>query len=190
MKSANLYAAMLGFTNSITFYAIAASFSLGAYLIKNNLFGMTFERIMLVFGCIIFGAQSVGQTSSLMPDYAKAKVAVVKMLELFEREPKINNWESTGGSILSEAEVDNSSGTIELKEVEFRYPSRPEARVLKKLSIQIKRGQRVALVVRTAHLLCIFANVAYRTVYLGAVCPCRTVTVWYGYPDRFLTNGF
>ena len=146
MRSAHIYGAMLGFTNSIMFYAIAASFSLGAYLIRNNMFGMTFERLMLVFGCISFGAQSVGQTSSLMPDYAKAKAAIAKMFELFERVPKINNWESTGGVTLSEDEMRNSSGNIELKDVEFRYPSRPEARVLKKLSIQIKKGQRVALV--------------------------------------------
>lgn len=51
---------MLGFTSSITFYAMAAAFALGAHLVEKNLFGMTFENIMLVFSCIIFGAQSVG----------------------------------------------------------------------------------------------------------------------------------
>ncbi len=60
MRSSNLYAIVFGFTNSIMFYAVAAAFSLGAYLIENKLFGMDFEKIMLVFSCVIFGAQSVG----------------------------------------------------------------------------------------------------------------------------------
>ena len=51
----------LGITTSIMYYAIAAAYTLGAYLIQNNLFGMSLEKIMLVFGCIMFGAQSVGK---------------------------------------------------------------------------------------------------------------------------------
>ena len=58
---ANFYGFMLGFTNSIMFYATAAAFQLGGYLAKEEKFGMNFERIMLVFSCIIFGAQSVGK---------------------------------------------------------------------------------------------------------------------------------
>jgi hypothetical protein len=51
-----------------------------------------FEKIMRVFSALIFGAQNVGQTSSWMPDYTKAKVAIQRIFELFEREPKIDNW--------------------------------------------------------------------------------------------------
>lgn len=51
---------MLGFTTSIIYYAIAAAYTFGAFLVQNNLFGMDLEKIMLVFGCIMFGAQSVG----------------------------------------------------------------------------------------------------------------------------------
>lgn len=61
MKSANINGIMLGFTTSIMFYAIAAAYTLGAYLIQNKLFGMNLENIMLVFGCIMFGAQSAGK---------------------------------------------------------------------------------------------------------------------------------
>jgi hypothetical protein len=43
------------------YYAIAAAYSLGAYLVQHNLFGMSLENIMLVFGCIMFGAQSLGK---------------------------------------------------------------------------------------------------------------------------------
>ena len=46
-------------------YALAAAYSLGAYLIQNNLFGMDLEKVMLVFGCIMMGAQSVGMFKHL-----------------------------------------------------------------------------------------------------------------------------
>jgi hypothetical protein len=53
---------MLGLTNSFVFFTVAAAFLAGAAFIDNDLFGLDFEKIMLVFGCIIFGAQSVGQS--------------------------------------------------------------------------------------------------------------------------------
>ncbi|RNA33916.1 Multidrug resistance 1 [Brachionus plicatilis] len=143
IRSSNISAFMLGFTSSITFYAMAAAFALGAYLVENNLFGMTFENIMLVFSCIIFGAQSVGQASSLMPDYAKAKTAVNSMFELFERPTKVNNYESTNGITIEDKDFKTD---ISIESVEFCYPSRPDAKILKGLDLKVKKGQRVAFV--------------------------------------------
>nr|QNH67928.1 ATP-binding cassette transporter subfamily B member 1 X2 [Brachionus plicatilis] len=143
IRSSNISAFMLGFTSSITFYAMAAAFALGSYLVENNLFGMTFENIMLVYSCIIFGAQSVGQASSLMPDYAKAKTAVNSMFELFERQTKVNNYESTNGITIEDKDFKTD---ISLESVEFCYPSRPDAKILKGLDLKVKEGQRVAFV--------------------------------------------
>lgn len=61
IRSANLFAFMFGFTNSIVFCAIAAAFVVGATIIEKQLFGLDLERVMLTFNCVIFGAQSVGQ---------------------------------------------------------------------------------------------------------------------------------
>ena len=60
IKSAHIFGFMLGFSSSIFYYAIAASFVLGAYLIEQKKFDLTFEKIMRVFSVLIFGAQSVG----------------------------------------------------------------------------------------------------------------------------------
>ena len=54
---------MLGLTTSIMFYAIAAAFALGAYLVQNNKFGTRFEDIMIVLNAVTFGAQSVGKNN-------------------------------------------------------------------------------------------------------------------------------
>ena len=142
LKSANLYGFMFGFTASVTFYAVAAAFNLGAYIIEKNLFGIEFQDIMMVFSVLIFGAQAVGQSSTLLPDAAKAKVAVISMFELFDRKPKINNWDHSG-IIINDKEFQTN---MNLSAVEFTYPSRPEAKILKGLDLTIKEGQRVAFV--------------------------------------------
>ena len=143
VKSAHFYGFMFGFTNSIGFYANAAAYILGAYLIKHDLYDMTFEKLMTVFSCIMFGAQSVGQASSMMPDYAKAKAAAIKMFILFDRKPKINNWQSESSESVSEKDFDP---TVEFGSLEFKYPTRPDAPILQNLSLKVEKGQRIALV--------------------------------------------
>lgn len=60
-RSAHINGFILGITTSIMFFAIGAAFSLGAYLIEKNLFNQDIEKIMIVFNCVLFGAQSVGK---------------------------------------------------------------------------------------------------------------------------------
>jgi ABC-type multidrug transport system fused ATPase/permease subunit len=63
----------------------------------------------------------LGQASSLMPDYAKAKVSAVKIFELLDRITKIDNWSSTYGKILDKTALE---GEITFESVEFSYPTR------------------------------------------------------------------
>jgi ATP-binding cassette, subfamily B (MDR/TAP), member 1 len=84
---------------------------------------------------------STGQASSFLPDYAKAKAAVISMFELFETQPKINNLESNEGKV-----IENFDGTVKLENVVFSYPTRQSVKVLNGLELTINRGKRVALV--------------------------------------------
>ena len=134
---------MLGFTNSIMFYATAAAFVVGAVIVEKGLFGIDFQDIMLVFSAVIFGAQSVGQASGLMPDYAKAKVAAVKIFELLDRVTQIDNWSSNKGIVLNDLHLNSQ---ISFESVEFSYPTRNEVKVLNNLNLAISKGQQIALV--------------------------------------------
>lgn len=78
-----------------------------------------------------------------MPDYAKAKTAVNSMFELFERETKINNFESSNGITI---EDDQLKTDISIKSVEFSYPTRPDSTILRGLNLMVKEGQRIAFV--------------------------------------------
>lgn len=143
MKSAHINGFMLGLSTSIMFYAMAAAYNLGAYLIDEKLFDTSFEDILIVFNVIIFGAQQIGQVSAFMPDYGKAKASINSMFDLFERVPKINNWDDGKGHKMTDNDYD---GTIALEDIDFTYPSRPEAKILNKFNVTINKGQRIALV--------------------------------------------
>jgi ABC-type multidrug transport system fused ATPase/permease subunit len=77
----------------------------------------------------------------MMPDYSKAKIAIVKICELFDRVPKVNNWDVNQG-----AKLDSIEGDINLKSVEFSYPTREEVKVLDDFNLTIRQGQKIALV--------------------------------------------
>lgn len=76
-----------------------------------------------------------------MPDYTKAKISIVKMCELFDRIPKIDNWNVDRGHKLEALD-----GNILFKAIHFSYPTRSEVKVLEDFDLSISKGQRIALV--------------------------------------------
>ena len=67
MKLANINGFMIGLISSIMVFAIAAAFVLGGYLVKEKLFDLTFEKIIRVFSCLFYGAQSMTEAAALLP---------------------------------------------------------------------------------------------------------------------------
>lgn len=86
---------------------------------------------MFVF---IFGAFTAAQGASLGPDVAKATKAATKIFSIIERPSKIDALAKSSASS-SAAEAFN--GTIEFKDVWFRYPTRLQKWVFKGLNLKI-----------------------------------------------------
>ena len=70
----------------------------------------------------------------------KAKHAAQELKTLFDLKPSIDTWSSDG------APVETVDGTVEFRDVHFRYPTRPEQPVLRGLNLIVKPGQYIALV--------------------------------------------
>ena len=96
--------------------------------------------VLPCFSAVIFGAQSAGTIFSFAPDMGKAKHAASEMKTLFDRKPEIDTWSPEGH------DVPDMEGSIEFRDVHFRYPTRPEQPVLRGLELTVKPGQYVALV--------------------------------------------
>ncbi|XP_046337858.2 ABC transporter B family member 1-like [Haliotis rufescens] len=79
-----------------------------------------------------------GVLSSVLGDFMQAVGASGRIFTLMDRLPEIDTEEGLAPITLE--------GEIEFKNVDFSYPNRPEAKVLKNLSFSVFPGQMVALV--------------------------------------------
>ncbi|XP_027429375.1 phosphatidylcholine translocator ABCB4 isoform X4 [Zalophus californianus] len=99
-----------------------------------------YRDVILVFSAIVFGAVALGHTSSFAPDYAKAKLSAAHLFMLLERPPLIDSYSEEG------LRPDKFEGNVTFNEVVFNYPTRPDIPVLQGLSLEVKKGQTLALV--------------------------------------------
>ena len=134
LKSSLLYAA----SQSLMFLAFALGFWYGGTLIAKREYNIF--QFFVVFSAVIFGAQSAGSVFSFAPDMGKAAEASRVLKGLFDRKPTIDTWSMDGDK------VEAIDGSIEFRDVHFRYPTRPEQPVLRGLNLSIHPGQYVALV--------------------------------------------
>ena len=134
LRSSTLYAS----SQSFVFLCTALGFWYGGRLLANR--EITELHFFICFSAVIFGAQSAGTIFSFAPDMGKAKQAAKELKILFDRVPAIDSWSQDG------QRVSDMEGTIEFRDVHFRYPTRPEQPVLRGLNLTVKPGQYVALV--------------------------------------------
>lgn len=134
LRNSSLYAA----SQSAMFLAFALGFWYGGKLLARGEYSL-FE-FFIVFSEIIFGAQSAGTVFSFAGDMSHAKNAAASLKKLYDRQPTIDPWSDDGERIT------HVEGTIEFRDVHFRYPTRPDVPVLRGLNLTVKPGQYIALV--------------------------------------------
>ncbi|KAG2407376.1 hypothetical protein LR48_Vigan01g291200 [Vigna angularis] len=121
---------------SICTYGLATWF--GGKMVLDK--GYTGGQVICVFSLILSGSFRLGQVSPSLTAFAAGQAAAFKMFETIERQPDIDVCD-TGSR-----QLDDISGNIELREVCFSYPSRPDELIFDRFSISISSGTTVALV--------------------------------------------
>ncbi|KAI0879496.1 ABC transporter [Hypoxylon argillaceum] len=134
LKSSLLYAA----SQATLFLAFALGFWYGGTLIASREYNLF--QFFVCFMAVVYSAQSAGSIFSFAPDMGKAHHAASELKTLFERKPTIDTWSEDGEDLPA------VEGTIEFRDVHFRYPTRPEQPVLRGLNLTVRPGQYVALV--------------------------------------------
>lgn len=84
--------------------------------------------------------RALGQISPYLSAIAEGRVAAYKIFETINRKPRIDASDMRG------IELDDIIGEIELKDVYFQYPARPDVQIFSGLSFHIPNCQTVALV--------------------------------------------
>jgi len=95
--------------------------------------------MMTTFFGIVIGAFAIGTAGSYFGSISEGKAAAAMIFKVIDRVPEIDIFSKEGDDTSDDV-------TIELSDVEFAYPTRPDAQVLKKVSLKVNHGEKVALV--------------------------------------------
>ncbi|KAG3124017.1 ABC transporter B family member 2, partial [Phytophthora cactorum] len=135
-REAHVNGLALGFGSFVLFAAYALAFWYGGKLVDDG--DISFKELMRTLMAIMMSAQGIGMASTFVADSDHALKAGKSIVALHDREPPIDSFDEKG---LRPALLE---GTIEFKNVSFRYPTRPEITVLKNYNLTIEAGQTVA----------------------------------------------
>ncbi|XP_073010384.1 ABC transporter B family member 19 [Typha latifolia] len=110
----------------------------GAHLVRSH--ASTFSKVIKVFVVLVITANSVAETVSLAPEIVRGGESIRSVFSILNRGTRIDPDDP-------EAEpVDSIRGEIELRHVDFAYPSRPDVPIFKDFNLRIRAGQSQALV--------------------------------------------
>uniref|UniRef100_UPI00358FF9D4 bile salt export pump n=1 Tax=Myxine glutinosa TaxID=7769 RepID=UPI00358FF9D4 len=137
-KKARVYGITFSFSQSIIFFAYAASYRFGGFLVAND--GLHFTIVFRVFSAMVFSGTALGRASSYAPDYAKSRISAGRLFQLFDRTSAIDSTSKKGDV------WDDFKGRVEFAACTFTYPSRKDVQVLNGLSLKVNPGQTLALV--------------------------------------------
>ncbi|XP_048234162.1 ABC transporter B family member 11-like [Ricinus communis] len=128
----------IGLVMLVVFGSYAMAVWFGAKMILEK--GYTGGQVINVIIAVLTGSMSLGQASPCMSAFAAGQAAAYKMFETINRKPDIDASD-TNGRVL-----DDIHGDIELRDVYFSYPARPDEEIFNGFSLSIPSGTTAALV--------------------------------------------
>ncbi|KAK1437202.1 hypothetical protein QVD17_02990 [Tagetes erecta] len=128
----------LGSMILIMFCSYSVAVWYGAKMILQR--GYTGGDVLTIVFAVMTGSMALGQASPCLSAFAAGQAAAFKMFETINRKPEIDAYD-TKGKVLSDIR-----GDIELKDVCFRYPARPDEEIFRGFSLCINSGTTAALV--------------------------------------------
>ncbi|GAB2264092.1 hypothetical protein Droror1_Dr00026226 [Drosera rotundifolia] len=129
----------LGSTYFTVFCCYALLLWYGGYLVRHH-YTNGGLAIATVFSVMI-GGLALGQSAPSMGAFAKARVAAAKIFKIIDHKPGIDRNNET-----DKIELESIRGQLDLKNVDFSYPSRPDVKILNNFTLSVPAGKTIALV--------------------------------------------
>ncbi|KAK9058807.1 hypothetical protein SSX86_023650 [Deinandra increscens subsp. villosa] len=128
----------LGATYFTVFCCYALLLWYGGYLVRH---GYTNGGLAIsTMFSVMIGGLALGQSAPSMSAFAKARVAAAKIFKIIDHKPNVDRNRETG------LELDSVLGQLELKNVDFSYPSRPDVKILNSFTLSVPAGKTIALI--------------------------------------------
>ncbi|KAH7521541.1 hypothetical protein FEM48_Zijuj07G0044500 [Ziziphus jujuba var. spinosa] len=141
-KSATHQGLLTGFGLGVVLLIIFGTYALavwyGSKLIIDK--GYNGGDVLNVIFAILTGGMSLGQASPCLNAFASGQAAAYKMFETIHRRAKIDASDNSG------IVLEDIKGDIELKDVYFTYPARPDVQIFDGFSMKVPSGKTAALV--------------------------------------------
>jgi ATP-binding cassette subfamily B (MDR/TAP) protein 1 len=137
-RRSQIMGVILGLSQGAMYGAYTVTLWAGALFIKRD--ESKFGDVSKIFLILVLSSFSVGQLAGLAPDTSGAAVAIAGVLQVLKRRPAISDDSAKRRSIKDGKPID-----VELKNVTFAYPSRPDVKVLNGFSVRVKAGSTVAV---------------------------------------------
>uniref|UniRef100_A0A0K0DXY4 ABC-type xenobiotic transporter n=1 Tax=Strongyloides stercoralis TaxID=6248 RepID=A0A0K0DXY4_STRER len=142
MKDGIKKGAVVGGGLGLTFLIIFASYCLAFWVGTDFIYDGKVESnvVFTVFFSVMMGSMALGQAGPQFAVLGTALGCASSLFEIIDREPEIDSYSEEG------LKPTNINGSVEMKNIVFNYPSRPDVQVLKGISFKVEAGQKIALV--------------------------------------------
>ncbi|XP_058084469.1 ABC transporter B family member 10-like [Magnolia sinica] len=125
-----------GISQFFIFSSYALALWYGSVLMGKEL--ASFKSIMKSFMVLIVTALAMGETLALAPDLIKGNQMAASVFEMLDRKTEV------AGDVGEE--LGKVEGVIEMRGVDFSYPSRPDVVIFKEFDLKVRAGRSMALV--------------------------------------------
>ncbi|KAF3326657.1 MDR-like ABC transporter [Carex littledalei] len=102
--------------------------------------GYSGGTIINVLFAVMTGAMSLGNAAPCVTAFAEGQTAAYRMFETIKRKPDIDAYDESGLTL------EKMKGDVELRDVYFSYPARPEQLIFNGFSLRVDSGTTMAIV--------------------------------------------
>lgn len=126
--------------------------------------------LLQVFFCLSISAIGFTNSSQLAPDVSKAKSATASVFGLLDRNSKIDSSDDSGMTL------EELKGNIEFRNVDFKYPTRPDVQILQGLCLTIQSGKVNITIKYLEPYLNVYINCYFYCFLNNALFPFRHIS--------------
>lgn len=116
----------------------ALDFWWGGRLVKEG--QLSFGALFKCFFILVASGRMIADAGSMTSDLAKGANSIITVFNILDRKTRINPEDSEA------TKLEKVEGNVEIRDVDFAYPSRPDILVFKSFNLKVWAGKNVALV--------------------------------------------